>query len=363
MRVIKHVSISSWVALLTLGMLGLTSCDRGESGGASAVRTLSTAANNIFVQELSSGRQVSLESILNSHRQYGLSTEQLDSIRDDLTDEDIDRMVFNFVDPNSLGGSAQPRFAFVDEGSEDDGSLEELEVVSRDGEISVIDGTSNPDVVPFPVITLGYDETLQAASSMSGSTSISTSTSQLDTSSSSGSSTTAMMLDYIRFDTVSEPWVLGDAEIYLIVSYIGRDGVGASELIELPAVDEALVRYNTRKILHIWDKNKYQITNVAVFEHDSDTDYADVAGVFLDAAKKISTAVTTATGQVQAGVMIALVLDLADSIIKVLPESALIDEADFVDNINTIEKTFNGTRMGVGMNVEMEFSAYDLQEN
>ncbi|SMF17311.1 DUF3103 family protein [Pseudobacteriovorax antillogorgiicola] len=169
-------------------------------------------------------------------------------------------------------------------------------------------------------------------------------------------------LDDIRFANVEEPWFKGSAEIYMVVTYIGKDGKGATQLIELPEVEDEDKTYRVNKVIHIWEVNRYQILDIAFFEHDSGYNYSEITKIAVGAAASITAIFVDPTGTTLA--VVQAVSSVLSKVIDAIPSSAWTDDDDFIDSINTIEKYTDGTFYPSSRgDVEANISLFELKMN
>ena len=174
-----------------------------------------------------------------------------------------------------------------------------------------------------------------------------------------GDTTYGEQLTTVGFKDVQEPWVKGDAEVYAIVTYIDRDGVGHSEIVPLEGVIAANTIYHPGKILHYWLDNKFQIVDIAFYEHDSQYNYKELSRILLDAA-----ATVTLAAHPEAGVPINLIKTVMQAVLAALPDDTFTDSDDYLDVINTIQKYADEKKLlltGVSNNFAGTFSTFGVK--
>lgn len=343
-----------WRTFVGTAIIGLALISCGQKGDRnSALKQIASSANDELIGQLEQGQILMLNEVLENRYKYGLSEKEIEDLEANLAGVDRERVVLQYIDPNQRKGLAAPRWAWVPD-EEDSKEMQAIAAISPEYDsIDTIDGTTQPEDLPYPLITLSYDERLSLPEQPVTSLYLQDATNKAEGS---------LMLDSIRLEDDHEPWIKGAAEIYLVVSYLDKQGQGSTEIVELPAVDHDKRDYYPRKLIHTWPKNAYQIVNVAIFEHDSGHNYASLAKAFTAAASGISTAVidpTLTTAVAVAGV----VTTLADAVIDALPSGVFTDDDDFVDNINTLEKYKNQSYGGVGGNATLGVSHYSLKVN
>ncbi|MFW7378477.1 MAG: DUF3103 family protein [Oligoflexus sp.] len=334
-------------SFLTLSFMLTMACDRQDTQ--STLKEIASNANDTLLDEIQGTGELSLQYVFENQERYGLSNQEIQQLRAQFSEEEFNNLVLSFIDPNNLRGQAKPRWAYIPPVSDDDPSLSKIEAVSSEGRIDVIDGLKTPENIPYPLITLAFSEKPNFPVSQ---------VFNMNDQAGHGS----LMLDTIRFEYVYEPWIKGAAEVYMVVSYFDKNGVGATEMIELPSVDYDKRSYETRLISHIWNKNQYQIVNIAFFEHDSGHNYSGLLKAFTTAASGVITAVVDPSKTTVIAVA-GLVNQLSEAVINALPKGAFTDDDDFMDAINTIEKYQDGERRGVGGNVTAQFRHFELKVN
>jgi hypothetical protein len=336
-------------------VLAVTACGKG-SNQTSVVQSIASTANDKLIADVAAiendtdgqKKEMKLSDVIAKKEYYGLSEKEVKIIRESFTEDEYSRLVLNFVDPNNMRGRAQPRWAFIPNVSDDKAdALRAIEVVDKSGQTENINGIEDPDHIDYPIITLSFSERIEGATVL-----------RLAEAPADG----GLMMNTLEFSNVHEPWIKGAAEMYAVVSYIGKDGKGATALVELPSVDKKNTKYDLRQIVHMWPDNKYQIANIAFFEHDSGYNYAGLSKIFVTAAASVVSAVVNPT-QTTTLAVAGIVSELATKVIDALPSGALTDDDDYVDTINTIEKNNPEFRTGVSGNAKVQFSLYQVKIN
>lgn len=352
----SHQKGSSMKNVLLLATLLAFHAGCGQTNKETSVlQSIASTANETLIKDIENQRDGSglyLNHVLENKEKYGLGDKEVDLIKKNFKADDIARLVLDFIDPNQLRGKVSARWAFVPNVSDNSQALKTIEAVDAEGAIDVLDGTNDPSQVQYPLITLSFSEKLNVPT-----TRYLSNLQAAETASDGG-----LMLNTLELSDVKEPWIKGAAEIYAVISYIGKDGKGASEIIDFPSVNKKNVRYDLRQIVHMWKQNYYQITNISFFEHDSRYDYSSLAKMFVTAASAVVSAVVNPT-QTTTLAVAAIVSDLATKVIDALPSGSLTDDDDFADTVNTIEKYEPGTRGGAGGNVKIEMSFYKVKLN
>ncbi len=339
--------------------LSLAACGRGSQQN-SVVQSIASTANDQLIADVEASenavdpvtgqkKEMKLSDVVAKKEYYGLSEKEVKIIHESFTPDEYARLVLKFVDPNHYRGRAAPRWAFIPNVSDDNAEeLRRIAVVDKSGQNESIDGIEDPDNITYPIITLSFSERIEGAIQLK----------LADAPAADG----GLMMNTLEFSDVHEPWIKGGAEMYAVVSFFGKDGKGASALVELPSVDKKNTKYDLRQIVHLWPENKYQISNIAFFEHDSGYNYSALAKIFITAASSIVTSVVDPT-QTTTIAVTGIVSELASKVIDALPSGTLTDDDDYVDTINTIEKYNPGFRSGVSGNAKVEFSLYKIKIN
>ncbi|MFI0718672.1 DUF3103 family protein [Streptomyces sp. NPDC021224] len=151
-------------------------------------------------------------------------------------------------------------------------------------------------------------------------------------------------IDSVHLNDDEEPWPLGDAEIYSIVTGFGLDGKVRVDTVDMPYLDDDGTTYYPNQILVSWNAYKYNLADVVMMEADSDTNYAALA-------KALADALLTITDQ---GAYIPLV----DAILDALPSSWYTNDDDYVDSWYTLGTTSSGVLNGARGNGRMTVEPY-----
>jgi hypothetical protein len=313
-------------SLLLILPMTLFACGRGSTR--SVLQEIASTANDTLIRELEQGEEKPMREVLANKERYGLSDKEVQLLIENFGEEQLNQLVLDYIDPNGLKGEAQARWAYIPQVSDSDDSLRRIESVAKEGQIDIIDGTRSPELVRFPLITLSYPEKIQLSGPDHASLRLAGEPAAAVESS--------ILIDSLRFSDVQEPWIKGAAELYMVISFVDKNGAGASELIELPSVDAA----NT----------------------DSGQNFSGLARAFTTAAAGVASAVINPTQTTT--VAVANILNqLAGAVISALPPAAFTDGDDFVDQINTVEKNFNGSRSGLNGRAQVEIRHFEVKLN
>ncbi|MFI0895728.1 DUF3103 family protein [Streptomyces sp. NPDC020983] len=151
-------------------------------------------------------------------------------------------------------------------------------------------------------------------------------------------------IDSVHLNDDEEPWALGNAEIYSIVTGFGPDGKVRVDTVDMPYLDDDGTTYYPHQILVSWSNYKYDLADVVMMEADSDTNYAALA-------KALADALLTITDQ---GAYIPLV----DAVLGALPSSWYTNDDDYVDSWYTLATTSSGQLNGARGNGRMTVEPY-----
>lgn len=151
-------------------------------------------------------------------------------------------------------------------------------------------------------------------------------------------------VDSVYLNDDEEPWTLGDAEIFSIVSGFGLDGKVRVDTVDMPYLDDDHKTYYPNQILVNWSNYKYNLADVVMMEDDGDTNYSALA-------KAIADALLTITDQ---GAYIPLV----DAILAAIPTSWWTNDPDYVDSWYTLARTSTGRLNGARGNGWISVTPY-----
>jgi len=165
-------------------------------------------------------------------------------------------------------------------------------------------------------------------------------------------------LNYVRLSDDQEPWIKGAAEIYAMVSGIDPTVTKPEiTIVDMPYLDYDNTDYYPNQILLFWNSYGFAAANIQFMEHDDGADYQKLLNEIL-------TAVSIAMKVVPATAPYSFLVDLANAIIKAMPQSWYIDEDDYVDTLYTIEKGQSYTNYPcAGGKARVNLAPYTLQPN
>jgi len=163
-------------------------------------------------------------------------------------------------------------------------------------------------------------------------------------------------LDSIRLVNDEEPWILGAAEIYAIVSGVIGSNDPQMLIVDMPYLDFDNTTYTPNQIIVNWSNFQFQIANIGLFEHDSSTSYQDLITAIISAVG--------AAGSLAGVPTIQAVTDIANRIIAAIPASVFSNDDDFADVFYTIEetKTYTGL-VGASKNATVSLTPFFVVAN
>jgi hypothetical protein len=162
-------------------------------------------------------------------------------------------------------------------------------------------------------------------------------------------------LDRIRLNDDQEPWALGDAEVFAVVSGL-QIGAAAPEMatVTLPWLDDDNTDYTPGQPLVIWGNYRFDAANVQLFEDDGDTNYQDLLVALTDGVKAAL------------GVFVpeyAIVADIAGAILKAMPATWFANDTDYLDSFYLLQRGQGYVdRMGAANNAKVTLSPVTLTE-
>lgn len=157
-------------------------------------------------------------------------------------------------------------------------------------------------------------------------------------------------LDYIRVNDDKEPWILGDAEMYILVNGIDTEAEKASIISqEMPYLDKDDKDYFPNQVIVVWDNYRYNACNFNVFEHDDSTNYKEIALKLIEAIGKIDPDLKA-------------LLDLGSEIIRVMPANWFTNDDDYVDVFYTMHNKEYKNYYGASNNAKITLRPYVISE-
>lgn len=134
-------------------------------------------------------------------------------------------------------------------------------------------------------------------------------------------------LDQIVLKDDEEPWILGAAEIYAIMSGVQPDQAQATvTLVDMPYLDYDRTTYSPNQIMIFWNACQYSAANIQLFEHDDSTNYHDLAVALAQGGSTILGAFAPTY---------AVIGQVATAVLQAMPSSWFANDGDYVDTYYT----------------------------
>lgn len=250
---------------------------------------------------------------------------------------------------SALKRGVNPLVAFVPTGNES--KWQYIEAFDLSGNIVHLD----PQVMPnFPVFVVGLNgkkdlkaglELMNDELSAAGLQPSSTNAIQPLTSVETSKLTKISMVDD------KEPWILGAAEMYVLVAGVDPNLDKASiKAVDLPYLDYDNTIYYPNQIIIYWSNYRYAACDLLFYEHDDNTNYQEIASGLISAIGVLAPQYSSIT-------------DVASKIINLIPNSLFSNDDDYADVFYTLErgKTYTD-KFGVSSNVKLSIVPYTLTQ-
>ncbi|MBD1583960.1 DUF3103 family protein [Pseudoalteromonas sp. S16_S37] len=161
------------------------------------------------------------------------------------------------------------------------------------------------------------------------------------------------VLKRIRLNDDEEPWILGAAEVYGVVTGVNpsRDEP-VLDIVDMPYLDHDGRDYTPNQIIIHWDRYRWQAADMLLMEQDDNTNYQTLATTFLDIVTQVMRAIPDPNVQGY-----AIIPQLTNQLIKAMPSSWFTNDDDYVDVFYTL---FEGQQytdyMGASGNAKISLS-------
>lgn len=169
-----------------------------------------------------------------------------------------------------------------------------------------------------------------------------------------GTSLDVTRLDRIRLANDGEPWALGGAEVFAVVSGL-QIGKAEPEMatVSLPYLDHDKTDYTPGQPLVIWGNYRFDTANVQLFEDDGDTNYKDLLVALTQGVKLALGAFAPEY---------AVIADIGGAILKAMPSGWFTNDTDYLDSFYLLQRgqAYSG-RMGAANNARVTLSPLTLQ--
>lgn len=352
--IIKGKKIAIFFGTLTLCSGLYSGCsDGGGRKEDAAVKAIATGANQDLIHLVKSNDDVKLKDVVMNAEKYGLTDEEISVVKNNITDWDKRDYVLEWINP--LNRTGVPRWAYVPQ-SEDGKNAEILKTINsidKEGQIDVIDGTTKPEQVDHPIITISLSEKIPGVEPIrlteDGSLS-------KDVPVGFGE----LVMTSLKFKDDHEPWIKGKAEVYYVLSYIGRDGkvfVTPPNTKRLHHVQYEGIEYGTSSYhttVLSWFNVGYRRVDIHFFEHDG-TDWQPIIKSLNEGIVSITQSIQAIPMEYRAGIQIGS--QVVDQILNLIPRGLFKDGDDYMDSIYTIRKrdTVGEEKIYVGANATAKF--------
>ena len=258
-------------------------------------------------------------------------------------------------EPNGGSDSANLLIAYAPAGNKHTWS--EIPAYMLGGERVALDPQHAPDGPVLVIEThgrLAMQQDIAAANLMLQSAGLQHLASKTEPLNATGIQTTR--LDSIRLVNDEEPWILGAAEIYAIVSGVIGSNDPQMLIVDMPYLDNDGITYTPNQIVVNWSNFAFQIANIELFEHDNNTSYQDLITAIISAVG--------AAGSLAGFPTVQAVTEIANRIIAAIPSSVFSNDDDFADVFYTIEetKTYTGL-VGASKNATVSLTPFFVVAN
>lgn len=163
-------------------------------------------------------------------------------------------------------------------------------------------------------------------------------------------------LTSIRLANDQEPWISGAAEIYAIVSGVIGTNDPQLVIVDMPYLDYDNTTYSPNQLIINWSGFQYQVANIQLYEHDSNTNYQDLVMALVSAVG--------AAGSLAGYPVVQAITEIANRIIAAMPSSIFTNDDDYVDSFYTLEEYKTYTNLvGAGNNATISIQPYTVIAN
>jgi len=168
------------------------------------------------------------------------------------------------------------------------------------------------------------------------------------------------VLNSIQVEDIQEPWILGKAEVYALVTGIDLDTDEAVlRLVDLPYLQEANQTYEPNQVVIQWGEYRWGAVDITLMEHDKNTDYKELASNLLNTASEIMKLIPSESMS-----SYIAVTELTNLIISAMPSHWLVNNDDYIDTFYTVLKDQEiQDRLGALGNAQAVFSKMDILKN
>ncbi len=237
-------------------------------------------------------------------------------------------------DPLSATRTNIEQLLVTSEPSGDDKQWTVVEAHDSQGNLYRLDARRAPS---FPVLVVGIDGKEDLRAGLATANAVLTSLGMQQISPSTGGEHAPVNVD--RIDTArlerivvkndEEPWILGDAEVYAVVSGIQPTQAKPQiELVDMPYLNDSNAVYFPNQVMIYWNDFRYGAANLILYEHDDNTNYKDLAVA-------LATGVQTILGIVKPE--LASIGAVGSAIVRAMPSSWFTNSDDYLDAFYTLQ--------------------------
>ena len=128
------------------------------------------------------------------------------------------------------------------------------------------------------------------------------------------------------------------------------------QIVDLPYLDDDGTTYTPNQIIVNWSNYAFQVANIQLFEHDSNTSYQSLITAIITAVG--------AAGSLAGFPTIQAITEIANRIIAAIPAGVFSNDDDYVDSFYTIEQTRTYTgRVGASHNATVSLTPFFVVAN
>ncbi|AZZ99741.1 DUF3103 family protein [Pseudoalteromonas sp. R3] len=260
----------------------------------------------------------------------------------------------------------EPLIAFAPKG--DDKTWIHVEAYDSEGQLHLLDAQQMPQ---RPVLVLELDQQqvrreglavmqdiFSSARQTQGAERLSRDMLQTNQMNIQSEAISTSVLKRIRLNNDQEPWVLGKAEVYGIVTGVSpsRDEP-VLDIVDMPYLDHDGTDYTPNQILIHWERYRWQAADVLLMEQDDNTNYKDLATTFLDIVTQVMRTIPDPNVQGY-----AIIPQLTNQLIKAMPDHWFSNDDDYVDVFYTLFEGQNYSGyMGASNNAKITLSPLTIE--
>lgn len=347
-------------SVIVCAMLGAFGCDLGAQGAGPTAESADQAFKRAAAARLAAAlaEPSTREQVMSALRaQSPLALSELTGIVGEL-DATAGRDVVPEVslrEPAGAYDSASLQVAWAPSG--DEASWTEIPAYALGGAAATLDPHLAPDVPVLVVETHGrltMLQDIQKANLLLQEAGLQRGPSKSGVLEATNIQTTK--LTSIRLANDQEPWISGAAEIYAIVSGVIGSNDPQLVIVDMPYLDYDNTTYSPNQLIINWSGFQYQVANIQLYEHDSNTNYQDLVMALVSAIG--------AAGSLAGYPVVQAITEIANRIIAAMPSSIFTNDDDYVDSFYTLEEYKTYTNLvGAGNNATISIQPYTVIAN